>query len=200
MTNIGRISEYKKRDNRLKEVAIDSFKNHVIFSRTENSVVIKSRDIDRFTNVFGTEIMCGHYHYLTVIGDCDTVVFGHHGGSLLERITWIGAGQDVSYYVSQKARIGMTLPLIDFVPEFVSELKNDLIEETTECGRDPQHIIDAFDEAELHIPESVIDALINAGYTDAWEYFESMHGPCTRIYYAWAACRRAYELLTAGDP
>lgn len=99
---------YKERDEQLKKSAIDAFENHVIRDRTERGYFLAERHKDGgWDQSMCAEIMLGFCNFIYVGGDIDGVVFGHGPFDMRQRIAWIGGTHDVSYYVRQKACIGM---------------------------------------------------------------------------------------------
>jgi hypothetical protein len=196
-----RVSAKYARDERLKREATETFAHHEIRHRTEQSVVImKPHPKGGFSSDYCAEILAGHFNFLTVLGDCQTVVFYGHGGPLRSRIAWIGAHTDVSYYVRQKASIGLGFDVDEFVPELVDDLKHALTEDVDAArAAELRAVIDHAMLCEEEPVNAIIRELGEANVSDAWEYHSLLVAPKARIYYAWAACRRALELLDAAD-
>lgn len=195
------VSVKRARDMRLKHEATEAFRHHEIRHCTEQSVVIMRRHPKGgWDSVYAAEILAGHLHFLTVVGDCDTVVFGHHGGSLRARIAWIGGHTDVDYYVRLKASIALGFDVDEFDPELVEDLKHALTEDVdTARAAELREVIDHARRCEEEPANAIIRELGDANVSDAWEYHSFLVAPKARIYYAWAACRRALELIDAAD-
>lgn len=187
--------------------AIESFARHEIRSLTETSVVIQRRREDgSWDSSYATEIVAGALSHLIVTGDIDTVVFARHDGSLRSRLGWVAPlshrGADFGYLI-EKASIGMSCNrklATEFVPELAETLVGDLASQAEADGYSDvavalREIDPPRDESEVG---SFIDALSEAGISDAWEYWSSVYAVDERVVNAWAACRRAAELIDAG--
>jgi hypothetical protein len=195
------VSASHARDERLKREATDVFSEHEIRHRTEQSVVIMKRHPKGgWDSAYCAEILAGHFNFLTVVGDCQTVVFGGNSGPLRHRIAWIGGHTDVDYYVRQKASIGLGFDVDEFVPELVDDLKQALTEDVDPTrAAELREAIDHAMSCEEEPANAIIRELGDANVSDAWEYHSYLVAPKVRIYYAWAACRRALELIDAAD-
>lgn len=189
-------------------LATNAFAHHQIRSRTETSVVIQRRLEDGSWSVsHAAEIVAGALSHLIVTGDIDTVVFARQSGSLRSRLGWIApkAERDPSWrYLVEKATIGMTCNRklsTEFATELAEDLIADLAQDAEAEGDDARatelrEIDPPSDETEIG---TFIEALGDAGIGDAWEYWSSLYSVAPRVVYAWAACRKAAELIDAAD-
>lgn len=199
----------------LVRLATSAFAKHEIRTLTETSIVIQRRNDDgSWTNHYATEIVAGALSHLIVTGDIDTVVFARQSGSLRSRLGWIApklgdadakypSGRDANFdYLTEKTAIGMTCSR-RLATEFAAELADDLIAELTESAEAEGETLRALRLREIKHPgdESEIDAFINGlgdvGISDAWEYASWLYAVAPRVVYAWAACRKAAELIDA---
>lgn len=189
-------------------LATDAFARHEIRSRTETSIVIQRRNDDgSWSNHYATEIVAGALSHLIVTGDVDTVVFARQSGSLRARLGWIApkAERGPSWrYLVEKASIGMTCNrklATEFAPELAEDLIADLVQDAEANGDDAlasklREVEPPGDESEI---EAFISELGDAGISDAWEYWNHLYEVSPRVVYAWAACRKAAELIDAAD-
>ena len=197
-------------------LATNAFAEHEIRSRTETSIVIQRRNSDgSWSNYYATEIVAGALAHLIVTGDVDTVVFARQSGSLRARLGWIAPmaererdGEWVVEpswrYLVEKATIGMTCDRklsTEFAAELAEDLIADLAQDAEAEGDDARaaalrEIDPPSDESEIG---AFLEALEDAGISDAWEYWSSLHEVAPRVVYAWAACRKAAELIDAAD-
>jgi hypothetical protein len=96
-------------DARRKAQAIHAFRNHTIHDRGENRWLISVHYGDgAFKSFYWAEIVALSHGVLFVHGDIEACIFS--GGSYREPMSllhWVGAHDDVSYYLAQKARMGM---------------------------------------------------------------------------------------------
>jgi hypothetical protein len=200
------VSVSQARHEHLKALALQTFAAHEITHRDERSVVLQKRYKDgAFRSEYAAEIVAGRFGYLIVTGDINTMVFGRQGGTLRARLGWIGGHDNIGYYVRQKAVLGTdAAEMVDrFVPELAADLRDHLLEDLDEGepgdAAAAARIREAFESADPDDPDSIIERLGEAGLCDAWEYREWLTGPRERVYFAWAACRRAAELIDAAD-
>ena len=195
-------------------LATAAFAKHEIRSLTETSIVIQQRNDDgSWTSHYATEIVAGALSHLIVTGDIDMVVFARQSGSLRSRLGWIapklrGDTDAKKYpsgrfdYLTEKATIGMTCNR-KLATEFAAELAEDLIAELVEHAEADGETLRAFRLREIRLPsdESEIGAFLgalgDAGISDAWEYGSWLYAVAPRVVYAWAACRKAAELIDA---
>lgn len=207
-TKPARQSAHAERIEHLVRLATDAFAEHEICSRTETSIVIRRRNSDgSWGSYYATEIVAGALAHLIVTGDVDTVVFARESGSLRSRLGWIApkAERDPSWrYLVEKATIGMTCNRklsTEFAAELAEDLIADLAQDAEAEGDDTRvgalrEIDPPGDESEIG---AFLEALEDAGISDVWEYWNSLHEVAPRVVYAWAACRKAAELLDAAD-
>lgn len=91
--------------------ATKAFASHEIVSSDARSWVLKKRrkDGDGWDGHFWVEVVVFNGGTMLVHGDIDHVMFGHYGKfeEPAELVYWMGGTKDFSYYVMQKARIGM---------------------------------------------------------------------------------------------
>jgi len=189
------------------------FARHELHSQGERCwLLLRRRDDGGWTNDFSAEIItspwCG---MVTVVGDIDTVSFGHCFGTgvvygVPALLAWLGDTDDLSY-VGQKARIGMGDSAIcsvwswdDCVVDIEAELACDtgdtewrrllsrLRDKCSLSGFDSQHqFIDAaYDVARLVDYDGDYDGIGDFGMRIA-----------PRVLNAHAAIRRVCELLRA---
>ena len=190
-------------------LATNAFAQHQIRSRTETSVIIQRRYEDgTWRSEYATEIVAGGLAHLIVTGDISTVVFARQSGSLRSRLGWIApkAERDPSWrYLVEKATIGMSCNRklsTEFAAELAEDLIADLIEDAeaqdadARAARLREIALPGGDESELG---SFMEALEDAGISDVWEYWGHLYAVSPRVYYAWAACRKAAELIDAAD-
>jgi len=201
------------RIERLVTLATNAFAEHEICSRTETSVVIRRRNSDgSWSNYYAAEIVAGALAHLIVTGDVDTVVFAQQSGSLRSRLGWIApkgdtdkypSGRDANFdYLVEKASIGMSCSR-KLSTTFAAELAKDLIADLVEGDDCGDALAAKLREIDLPSDETeigtFIEALGDAGIGDAWEYWSSLYSVAPRVVYAWAACRKAAELIDAAD-
>lgn len=193
-------------------LATNAFAKHEIRSRTETSVVIQRRNDDgSWSNYYAAEIVAGALSHLIVTGDIDTVVFARQSGSLRSRLGWIAPKAERDRivepswrYLVEKATIGMTCNRklsTEFAAELAEDLIADLAQDAEAEGDDARaaalrEVDPPGDESEL---AAFMEALEAAGVSDVWEYWSSLHEVAPRVVYAWAACRKAAELIDAAD-
>lgn len=223
-TKPARQSHRQARIAHLVTLATNAFAKHEIRSLTETSIVIQGRNDDgKWTGFYATEIVAGALSHLIVTGDIDTVVFARQGGSLRARLGWVApklggvdaeypSGRDANFgYLVEKASIGMSCNR-KLAEEFDAELAEDLIAELVEDAENDADtdaltgdvaLAAALREIDLPSDESEIDTFINdledAGISDAWEYESWLYAVAPRVVYAWAACRKAAELIDAAE-
>jgi hypothetical protein len=139
--------------------------------------------------------------YLIMVGDCDTMVFAHYDGRDIEgAIKWM-ARADVSYYVKQKAAIGMgsigheSFDLDVALWEAKENLRdaeedegNRSIEGWRKIVRELETRYDEYDDRR---------EALNLLYTTLADYDHDSFGmvPSQRLLWAWSIIRKAHELL-----
>lgn len=196
----------RKTEEDLIEDAMKTFAEHEIRSRTDMSVLICRRHADGgWTSDYAMEIVSGALGYLILTGDMDTVVFAYCKGSLREKLQWIGKDQPSIGYITQKASIGMGDRLArSFSPEVAAEIVEDQAQTMSADGEN--EVAAALREViEFDLPEDeyslrpFLEKLEEAGLSDVGELASSFYVTAPRVVYAWAACRRARQLLDAAD-
>jgi hypothetical protein len=189
--------------------AIDAFKDHEIVDTKDGHWRIMKRDKDgHLTNIHYAEIVSLWGGRLFVGGDIDDCVFAYYGdySDHLSKLRWIGKTNDVSYYVRQKASMGLTDNghLVNEYDEDVasSDLDDHLETELEGTGRDPEkeeNLRSIFSQAK----EMAYDPVEMRTYLsdelndcDCWEWLYTIGVVVSmRVIYAWAAVRRLCELL-----
>lgn len=204
--------------------AIETFKDHELVDNREDRWRICKREKDgKFTNVHAAEIVSLWGGRLYVGGDIDDCVFAYYSDhpDHLSKLRWMGRCKDVSYYVRQKASLGLTDggKLVDEYDAQVAEddlnyyLERELerINENTateeECQDDQATMRHIFEQAQGMVNEDPHDLrhylykeLQALGDTDAWEWVGELGNIVShRVIYAWAALRRLCELLDEKD-
>lgn len=178
-------------ENKIREDVIRLFSKHEITYRDSHTVVmhVPSRGSE-----YSVELHASRLGYLVFTGDLQSVIFGRKfEKNIYNMISWIGSCKGVDSYLVEKARTGGTVAeeyseeaanslIIDLKSDYARDSKiwNDLerlrLSDYINCEEDFIH------ELSLIIP-------------DAWELASSTMVPCSRVWHAWAACRRALELL-----
>lgn len=204
------------------ERAIEAFKDHEIVDDREDRWRIAKRDKDgRLTNIHHAEIVSLWGGRLYVGGDIDDCVFAYYGDHPDHRskLRWMGCCKDVSYYVRQKAQMGLTDngQLVDEFDAQVAEddldyyLKQELerINENAatdeEREDDEKRMRSVFEHAKEMVhddPHELRTYLYNElNDVDAWEWLGGLGNIVShRVIYAWAALRRLCELLDELHP
>jgi len=193
----------------LAERAMKAYEKHKIVSRTDTSIVLRKRAPDgKWSWEYQVEIVAGQLGFLMLTGDADTVVFARQNGTLRQRLSWIAPETSRSFgYLREKASIGLddgTKLALSFEPALLDDLLDDLLD-----GLDPEGERDAKRIEEIkevfESPPGVesdlydfYDRLSDAG-VDICDIGDALHMVSTRVFYAWAACRRAGQLLDALD-
>lgn len=202
----------RERVKYLKEQATEAFKHHELISSTERSWFIAKRypDTGNLNSVHAADIFVGHFGEIHVGGDLDAVVFGRYSDSSDVRgcLAWMGRHNDLSYYVAQKAAIGMTDQRVltwkrdrEAAELELKDLTNSFRNEWAEDGRKPN--------------EKILDVIHAAEHTLEWEsveraewdlvselQFDVLEGIlplgqvlAPRVVYGWAAIRKLCDLL-----
>lgn len=195
-------------EDSLKRDALDAFAKHEIASRTETSIVIRRRHEDgAWSSTYATEIVAGELGFLIITGDIPSVIFAVQGGSLRNRLSWIGSGESFGY-LREKASRGLSDSsdklTKQFAPECIADMRESVLSsiDPEECSMHRAEVTRVFESAvmneESDIPE-LLEALQDYGVSDPWEFVGDLFTIDFRIFYAWAACRRALELLDAAE-
>lgn len=200
--------------------AIAAFKDHELVDCREDRWRICKREKDgKFTNVHAAEIVSLWGGRLFVGGDIDDCVFAYYGDHPDHRskLRWMGCCKDVSYYVRQKASMGLTDggKLVDEFDERVAveDLDfhmNQMLEDIQngsatdeEREDDVRRIKSIFERARelLSEPYAMRQHLYDELHDiDAWEWLGGVGSIVSyRVVYAWAAVRRLCELLDERD-
>lgn len=208
--------------------AIEAFKNHELVDNREDRWRIAKRYPDgKIDCVHAAEIVSLWGGRIYVGGDIDDCVFAYYSSSgkgetpreqHIAKLRWMGCHTDVSYYVRQKASLGLTDggKLVD---EFdVQTAENDLdyrlqqelerVQENAatdeEREDDEKRVRSIFEHAkelvhdDPHVLRTYLYNELHDG--DAWEWLAELGMIVShRVIYAWAALRRLCELLDAQE-
>lgn len=196
-------------DTEMKRLAESSFAKHTIVSREPGR--FRLAQVDGRGSFGGIDVLVGFGGHLYVGGDTSVVAFAYGPTAPRSRIAWIGGTTDVSYYVLQKARIGLGYSPQTFdhgVARFeLAELVNEIGDAIEDDGESHGFsslaemgplvsVLESFhsgvDAATLH--EELADLLV-----DGWEYGDIGMVPAPRVYFAWAAVRRLHLILFAEE-
>jgi len=208
--------------------AIAAFQNHALVDDREDRWRICKREKDgKLTGIHAAEIVSLWGGRLYVGGDIDDCVFAYYSSSgkgetpreqHFAKLCWMGRCNDVSYYVRQKASMGLTDggKLVDEFDERVAQEDLDFqmkgmlegLQATAGDAEDggegeARRIKDLFDEAKARMidPQMMRQRLYeDLDDLDAWEWLCSVGNIVSyRVVYAWAAVRRLCELLDEKD-
>lgn len=94
-------------DRQMMEAAENAFTDHEIRGRGEGRWMLQKRREDGSWDWNMAAEVVSLAGRLYVGGDVYPVIFGHDNGSARGKVAWLGGTRDVSYYVHQKACIGM---------------------------------------------------------------------------------------------
>jgi hypothetical protein len=196
-----------------KKLALAAFEDHKLILRDDERGrwrIAMTYEDGSVQGQYATEIVSLWNGRLFVGGDIDDCVFGYYGdkrGTEADghraKVRWIGRCNDITYYVEQKATIGLTdsgkltKAWDEEVAEYdLRELLADEEQEWTEKEKEAlEEAIDRMGDGEFH----VMDILYN-GLQDPFDLLGSLGQVTTpRVIYAWAACRRLCELLDEAD-
>ena len=125
-----------------------------------------------WTWIMGAEIACMGHMCISVVGDIDTVVFGHGPPNHFARILWMGRSDSLGY-IQEKVHIGMSSHLLSEVyePEVArTELESRVRDRLEELRYDERpHVTDdpetedEASEAQLALDDQA-SAIVNEGY------------------------------------
>lgn len=187
--------------------SIGAFKDHGIVKRSEGRWLLMKRRADgSLDGIMATEVVCLEGGKLYVGGDPFPVIFAYCTDPPVERVRWLGSHNDMRY-VAEKASIGFGSGELvhTYDPDIAIHDLNELAKEFDERDESfPDHPF-LVGLRELHArvydghPE-LVGALRELGSdTDCYGFVEERHhlGITTsvRVYCAWAALRRLWELL-----
>lgn len=194
--------------------AIRAFRNHELIEGDEFSRrwrIATKYENGSIQGQYATEVVSLWGGRLYAGGDISDCVFAYYSdtkeGNLnhhAHKLCWIGRGQDVSYYIAQKATIGLTDggKITETWDEDVArfelrEALNDKDHEWSDSDREAMEgAIELCGDGEewvmIHLYENLSDPY----------YVPSNLGKVTacRVIYAWAACRKLCQLLWGPNP
>jgi hypothetical protein len=189
--------------------SIESFKDHGIVKRSEGRWLLMKRRADgTLDGIMATEVVCLEGGKLYVGGDTFPVIFAYCTDPPIERVRWLGSHNDLRY-VAEKASIGFgSQELVrTYDPDIAIHDLNELAKEFAErddCPPDHPMLVGL---RELHARAhdghaELFGALRELGSdTDCYGFVEDRYylgmTVSTRVYCAWAALRRLWELLKA---
>lgn len=143
--------------------------------------------------------------YLIMVGDCDTMVFAYYSGKTVDgAIEWM-ARSDVSYYVRQKANIGMNnVACDDFDAEVAlweaRDFLRDAIENDCRTVDSWRKVVEALeDEDREEWQENELADFMYRTFADP-DFCEIGLVPSHRLMWAWSIVRTAHRLLEAAGP
>lgn len=160
--------------------------------------------------------------YLVVVGDIDTVAFAYGSGGPLDVVQWIGLHQSIDY-LAQKAAIGTGREVVevwdydvatDQVDAWLADCDNEDCDKTpcAECAEAEPGYAHECEECALSRCDSckrllesrseISDEGAHAFYSSLeYEWLECQPGMVTapRVFYAWAAVARLWQLLKDRD-
>jgi hypothetical protein len=203
----------KKYHDTMHNGCIDIFKDHELIEANEVGrrwYIARRHEDGTVKGDFATEIISLRRGKLFVGGDIPNCVFAHFGGNFddsnyhIAKIAWIGRHKCVDVYIREKAEIGMNDH--NSVMEYDAKVARDdlisimsnLIEKHFEYTHRIKQIKRAFDSAlyKADNEQEMLEVLHNNDPgLDLWEYNNIGIVTSSRVYFAWAACRRLCELL-----
>jgi hypothetical protein len=184
-------------DDEIKAEVQRAFQNHALINSSESEwCIARRKDDGRVDWCMQARIwapkQCGH---VAVLGDIAPMVFAHGPAEPRDRIRWLST-EDVSYYVHQKAQIGLSdnNALVNeydeslarkALQEFLDE--EDISPRRREALREAMHLVYDREALVRHIVHRLPEGIDLVGIGQRCAH---------RIYCAWAAIRRLNELLT----
>jgi hypothetical protein len=193
-----------KRDSELKQQAIQAFQNHVIRKREgERCFLLQSPHKDGgWEGNMAAEIFLGFMSYIYVGGDIDGLIFGHGPQNIRQRIAWMGGTEDVSYYVRQKAAIGMSgRGVIDTwdsdlaVAEVRSYLADFHGEEYADLREAVEDVLSNRPGCYEELYQNLSDAIPSSHNSFLDDFGAVGYVTSHRVYCCWGAIRRLHLLL-----
>lgn len=202
-------------DKQTIEQAIDAFKDHqlVLDDRENGRWRIARRDENgRLYNEYLTEIISLWGGRLFVGGDIDDCVFAYCSSNKdmgipefhMFKVAWMGHCNDVSYYVRQKASIGLSdngkltgawnrEVALDQLWGMLADME---LEESPSADGDRNTLHEAIKMVDGGSGSYDVWNCIYSGYREPNDVPTDL-GMVTspRVIYAWAACRRLCELI-----
>jgi hypothetical protein len=205
-------------DKRVQALAVEAFAEHQLVERDDERgrwMIARRYEDGKLDGHYLTEVISLFGGRLFVGGDISDCTFGYYSSSLvgkdlhLAKLRWLGTHTDVSYYVAQKASIGMS-DAGKLTEEYNSEVAEAQLKEHAEYLRENDG-----DADEIGVLEAAVDRdgwdRCTGTREELWEYLMSNRqyppdlpdfGMVTapRVIYAWAAMRRLCELLEEHQP
>lgn len=196
-------------DEQTIKAAIQAFRRHHLIDGSYDNgrwFIARKYDDGTIDGTYATEIISLRGGRLFVGGDIDDCVFAYYSGPKdspyfhEHKLSWIGRCQDVSYYVAQKARIGLT-DNGKLTAEWNSdvaqyELQQMLNDKDLELSKDEREGLEeamhACDDGEERVIAHLFEVL-----QDPSSMISDDLGTVTapRVIYAWAACRKLCQIL-----
>lgn len=214
------INKERERLHRIVNSAISTFKGHELIYRNDElglwTIAKRYEDGNKsIRSEYYTEIYAGSWGHITVGGDIDYCVFGYYSdkrhkgaGHKHAMLKWLGCSTSFGY-IREKACIGLScsgmkdlsttndedvaLEKIDYeIKTLKDEIDADpdsrFYDAQIEAWREARALVTGEDltRAEIHVCDNV---------QDGWEFLPLGEVTSSRVIYAWAAMRRACELL-----
>lgn len=193
--------------------AIKAFENHeLITSNGDRWLIAKTYNGGVIQGQYATEIISLHNCRLFVGGDIEDVIFGYHSGKHLSKVSWVGNHKCVDSYIVEKASIGMrdggTLTLEydeDAAKDDLKRILQDFEEELSSSDLQPEihetYLSDKYiltkalenTHNKTRMKQYLYDDLEVTDITEELQNIGKVYA--SRLFYAWAACRKLCELL-----
>lgn len=190
--------------------AIQSFKDHRFAFRDDDGgrwCIAKPDAEGGFTGIMAAEIISTRFGALYVGADIDCCVFSHYNETNhidnqqnhVAKLRWIGCNKSVSYYVRQKAMAGLSDggKLVDGYNADVARYDLQQLIDTYTHDDPESKLLGPLKEALsewIDEGESMKQFLYDSGF-ESEELPEIGRVLRPRVVYAWAACKRACELI-----
>lgn len=193
-----------------------NFVDHTISRRDEHSLLLRNPKCSNFW----VTISSTDGGQLAVIGDVGPMVYSGGERGLLDKIAWIGGTDDVGYYVSQKASVGMSpfkvhnytaegwkedvIKVFEGLPAGWGEpgdkkhddLKSKLTWSNYLASADEDLIHNIGNETSWTVWSELEDFLNECGVEDCHEVIGDIGQRVEpTVLFCWAAVQKAYQLL-----
>lgn len=197
----------------MQAMAIEAFASHQLIERDDERgrwLIARRYEDGKLDGCMLAEVISLFGGRLFVGGDISDCTFAYYSSDLtgkdfhLAKLRWMGKCRDVSYYVAQKAAIGLTDAgkLTETYDQDVAEAQlREHAKDLRESGDYDEDDITPFEEAADHHTES---------HEALWDYLYRAVDPvdlpsfgmvtAPRVIFAWAAMRRLCELLEEHTP
>lgn len=208
----------KAKFERVSADARRAFERHELINSGDRWWFIARRYADdsawkgKIDGAFSASIFCGFHGEIVVTGDISVIEFSCYGDSpdVRDRLRWIGRCRDVSYYVAQKARIGMGDDgklTTDYDCEIAARELREHVESLLEGGNelsDAERAAFAHASEQVAYDESSPDTIVgelfaSVGYDLVDGVSNLGRVVSSRVIYAYAAVARLCEILDARD-